>query len=114
MKEIYVKDGDLFLVPNSAQKAETIISKIQSLVKGSEVDSIKLNLCGLNMFDALKIATMSGAYGLINNLNNRYEIIVDDEITKAQIQLLSLSNISVEVQEAEQTKRKAKELVVIV
>ncbi len=114
MKEIYVKDGCLFLAPFFSQKAETIISKIQNIVKQTNVSSIKLNLCGLNMFDALKIASLTGAYGLINNLNNQYDIVVDNEITKAQIELLSLSNVVVEVKEAQKVQRKEKELVVVV
>ena len=114
MKDIYVKDGNLFIVPNAAQKAETIIETIQNLVKNSKPESITVNLCGLNMFDALKIASLTGAYGLVNNLNNRYEIIVDDEVTMMQIKLLSLSNVKVRLEKETKTPQKVRELVVVV
>ena len=115
MKDIIVKDGSLFVVPNSAQRAETIVEKIQNLVKKTNSYSICVNLCGCNMFEALKIASLTGAYGLVNNLNNKYEIIVDDEVVMAQIQLLSLTNVTVnykpQIEEKIQIK---KELVVVV
>jgi len=95
VKDIFVKDGSLFVVPNSAQRAETIVEKIQTLAKKVDAQTICVNLCGLNMFDALKIASLTGAYGLVNNINNRYEIIVDSEVTMFQIQLLGLSNVNV-------------------
>ncbi len=116
MKDIYVKDGSLFLVPNSAQKAENIIEKIQNLVKKVKPEFITINLCGLNMFDALKIASLTGAYGLINNFHNKYKIIVDNEVTLSQINLLSLNNVTAQI-EKEPTKqnfKNEKELVIIV
>ena len=114
MKNVLVKDGSLFVVPNSAQRAETIVEKIQNLVKKANANIITVNLCGLNMFEALKIASLTGAYGLINNINNKYEIIVDSPVTRMQIQMLSLSNIQVRVQERAQEVKPQRELVVVV
>ena len=114
VKDIYVKDGNLFIVPNAAQKAETVVQTIQNLVKNSQPEVITVNLCGLNMFDALKIASLTGAYGLINNSNNRYEIFVDDKIAMEQIKLLSLSNVKVSLEKVNKAPQKARELVVVV
>ena len=97
VKNVLVKDGSLFVVPNSAQRAETIVEKIQNLVKKANANIITVNLCGLNMFDALKVATLTSAYGLTKSLTNKYEVVVADEITRNQIQLLSLSNLDVSV-----------------
>lgn len=94
MKDIYVKDGRLFLTPNSAEKAESIAEKIQKLVTKTNASKINLNLCGINVFSSLRIAILTSTYGLTKNIRNEYEIIVDNEVTKAQINLLNLSNIS--------------------
>lgn len=114
MQNVLVKDGNLFVSPSSAQKAEVIVEKIQNLVKKANVNETTINLCGLNMFEALKVASLTGVYGLINNLNNRYEIIVDDVVTMSQIQTLSLSNVKVRINEVVEKIKAEKELVVVV
>lgn len=114
MKNVLVKDGSLFVVPNSAQRAETIVEKIQNLVKKANAETITVNLCGLNMFETLKIASLTGAYGLINNINNKYKIIVDSPVTMTYIQTLSLSNVQVHMPEVTQELKTDEELVVVV
>ena len=103
MKEIIVKDGSLFVMPNSATKAEQTISEILTIAKNSRATDITINLSKLNMFDALKIATLTAAHGLTQNRNNRFEVIVANEVTKSQIKLLSLQNLNVMVLDSVKT-----------
>jgi len=104
VKEIIVKDGTLFVMPNSAKKADVTVNEILTLAKNANTKFVKLNLCNLNMLDALKIATLTATYGLTQDLSNKYEVIVADKVTEANIKLLSLSNLQVYVQEATETK----------
>jgi len=97
VKEIIVKDGTLFITPQSAKKAEQTVSEILTLSKNANSKFVKLDLCNLNMFDALKVATLTATYGLTQNLSNKYEVIVADKITEQNIKLLSLSNLNVHV-----------------
>ena len=43
MKNVLVKDGGLFVVPNSACKAENIVEKIQNLVKKANISKITVD-----------------------------------------------------------------------
>ncbi len=95
VKDIIVKDGNLFIMPESAMKAEQTVSEVFEIVKNAHAANVTLNLCNLNMFDALKVATLTAARGLTKNIHNRYEVIVANEVVKSQIRLLSLPNLQV-------------------
>ena len=103
MNDIYVKDGNLFVMPNIAQSAENIISKIQNLAIKTNATKICLDLSGINMFTALKIALLTSTYGLTQSISKKYEILVDNEITMSQIKLLSLSNLTVYIKQEAKT-----------
>lgn len=98
MKDIYVKDGNLFITPNVNETEIDFITQVKTLIKKTEPEVIKLDLTGMNMFSAIKIASTTAAMGLTQNIKNKYEIIVDDEITHKYIKLLGLSNISIKIQ----------------
>ena len=97
MKEIFVKDGNLFVVPKTMKKAEQTVNEIINIAKNVNAKHVNVDLSSFNMFDALKVATLTSAYGLTKSLTNKYEVVVADEITRNQIQLLSLSNLEVSV-----------------
>jgi len=97
VKEIFVKDGNLFVVPKPTKKAEQTVNEILNVAKNVNAKHVNVDLCGFNMFDALKVATLTSAYGLTKSLTNKYEVVVADEITRAQIKLLSLTNLEVKI-----------------
>ena len=97
VKEIFVKDGNLFVVPKTMKKAEQTVNEIINIAKNVNAKHVNVDLSSFNMFDALKVATLTSAYGLTKSLTNKYEVVVADEITRNQIQLLSLSNLEVSV-----------------
>ena len=71
------------------------------MISKTNASQISLDLSEISMFNALKIASVTSALGLIRNLKEKYEIIVANEVTMSQISLLGLSNISISLQKTE-------------
>ena len=95
MKELYVKDGELCVTPNSTHDAQLIVENVLSLARKTDSTKVKIDLTELNMFDALTVATVTAARGLTQSLKNRYEFIVNNNVLESQINLLCLSNLKV-------------------
>ena len=76
MKDLFVKDGNLFIMPESAQDAELTVESILKLAKKSDVTKVTMNLTELNMFDALKVATLTSAWGVTRPSNPLYGPVI--------------------------------------
>ncbi len=101
MKNICVKEDNLFLDVDSKQSAENNIKKIQNIINNVRAKRIYINLCGLNMFDAIRISSLISAYGLADDITRKFEILADNKIVMGHIKLLGLSNINVRMEEAQ-------------
>ena len=98
MKNICVKEDNLFLDIDSKQSAESNIKKIKNVINNIKAKRIYINLCGLNMFDAIKISSLISAYGLADDITRKFEILADNKIVMGHIKLLGLSNINVQME----------------
>ncbi len=98
MKNICVRKDNLFLDINSKKSAESNIKNIQNIINNSTAKQIYINLCGLNMFDAIKIASLICAYGLADDTTRKFEIFADNKIVMGHIKLLGLSNMNVRME----------------
>ena len=98
MKNICVKEDNLFLDIDSKQSAESNIKKIQNIINNTKAKYIYINLCGLNMFDAIKISSLISAYGLADDITRKFEILADNKIVMGHIRLLGLSNLNVKLE----------------
>lgn len=101
MKNIYVKEDNLFLEADSKQSAESNVNKIRNVLNNVKSKKIYINLCGLNMFDAIKISSLISAYGLADDITRKFEILADNKIVMGHIRLLGLSNLCVKMEEAQ-------------
>ena len=99
MKNISIKDDNLFLEINPKQNAEVSVRKIQNTINNTNSKKIFINLCGLNMFDAIKISSLISAYGLADDVTRRFEVLADNKIVMGHIKLLGLSNLDVKMKE---------------
>lgn len=102
MRNICVKEDNLYLDIDSKQSAEVSVNKIKNIVHNVNSSNIHINLCGLNMFDAIKIASLVSAYGLADDLRRKFNFVADNKIVTGHIKLLGLSNISVKMEEQKQ------------
>ncbi|MCR4880687.1 MAG: hypothetical protein K6A44_01865 [bacterium] len=102
MKNIYVKEDNLFLEVDSRLSAENNVNKIKNVLHNVKSRKIYINLCGLNMFDAIKISSLISAYGLADDVTRKFEILADNKIVMGHIKLLGLSNLCVKMEEAQQ------------
>ena len=101
MKNICVKEDNLFLDVDSKQSAESNIKKIQNIINNAKAKHIYINLCGLNMFDAIRISSLISAYGLTDDITRKFEVLADNKIVMGHIKLLGLSNMNVRMEEAQ-------------
>ena len=101
MKNIYVREENLFLDVDSKQNAEINVRQIQKTINTTNSKKIYINLCGLNMFDAIKISSLISAYGLADDITRKFEILADNKIVMGHIKLLGLSNLNVRMEEAQ-------------
>ena len=99
MKNILVKEDKLFLDIAPEQNAESCVNKIKTMISNMNSKNIYINLCGLNMFDAIKISSLISAYGLTDNSSRKFEITADNKIVAGHIKLFGLSNMQVKFQE---------------
>lgn len=95
MKNICVKDDILFLEIDSKQDATANVKKIQNVINNLSFKKVYINLCGLNMFDAIKISSLICAYGLTDDIHRKFEILTDNKVVMGHIRLLGLSNMNV-------------------
>ena len=102
MKNISVREDSLFLDADSKLSAENNIQKIKNVLKNVQPKKVYINLCGLNMFDAIKISSLISAYGLADDLTRKFEILADNKIVMGHIKLLGLSNMCVKMEEAQE------------
>lgn len=103
MKNIYVREDSLFLELDAKQTAEANVNKLRNILNNVKSKNIFLNLCGLNMFDAIKISSLISAYGLADDISRHFEILADNKIVMGHIKLLGLSNMCVKMQHAQET-----------
>ena len=68
------------------------------LINNVKAKRICINLCGLNMFDAIKISSLISAYGLADDITRKFEILADNKIVMGHIRLLGLSNLNVKLE----------------
>lgn len=92
MKDAFIKEKELFLTPNCNTNTDVSIKEMNEVVSKSKSKNVCINLIGLNIFDALKIASITSAQGLVNDLERNYTFITDNKIVEKHIKLLSLSN----------------------
>ena len=102
MKNICVREGNLFLDIDSKQNAENSIKKIKNVISNVNAERIYINLCGLNMFDAIKISSLISAYGLADDITRKFEIFADNKIVMGHIKLLGLSKMNVQLEKAQE------------
>ncbi|MDD3594647.1 MAG: hypothetical protein PHX18_08475 [Candidatus Gastranaerophilales bacterium] len=93
MKNVYVKDGRLFIEPRGNFNAEKTVYEIEQLAQETENSNISLDLRGFNMFVALRIGILASTTIFISSINSSFEIIVDSMETKKYLDSLALSNL---------------------
>ena len=99
MKNVCVREENLFLDIAPEHNAENCVHKIKNLIYNMNSKNIFINLCGLNMFDAIKISSLISAYGLADNASRKFNITADNKIVAGHIKLFGLSNMQVKLQE---------------
>ena len=93
MKDVHIKEDCLFLEIDSRQNAETNVKKMQNIINKAKAQKVFINLCGLNMFDAIKISSLISAYGLTDDIHRKFELLADNKVVMGHIRLLGLSNM---------------------
>ena len=93
MKDVHIKEDCLFLEIDSRKNEETNVKKMQNIINKAKAQKVFINLCGLNMFDAIKISSLISAYGLTDDIHRKFEILADNKVVMGHIRLLGLSNM---------------------
>lgn len=95
VKNVYVKDGRLFIEPRGNFNAEKTVYEIEQLVQEAENPNVALDLRGFNMFVALRIGILASTKIFIHNIDSSFEVLVDSMETKKYLDTLALSNLQI-------------------
>jgi len=74
----------------------SLIKSIKAFANSTNKKDFSIDLCGINMFSAIKTASIISTYGIIYNPHITFKILTENNTTKEHIQLLGLNNVKVD------------------